>query len=125
MFESDAPDLVQGQGALTAGVFFYDRGSARIVRLSQWPDRRIAWSTGAAISADGRVAVFHSRRIEPNVPSPLRVFRIDLDVLGTVEDLGEGFGPTLSRDGRTVAYRTTEGARTAAGRVRTTTTFTR
>lgn len=119
VFQSDAPDLVQDNGALTTGVFYFDRGSARIVRLSQWPDGRIAWSGSAAISADGRVAVFQSRRSESNVPSPLRVYRVDLDTLGTIEDLGEGFGATVSRDGRTVAYRTMEGPRTASGHVRT------
>lgn len=119
VFESDAPDLMQDDGAGTRDVFYFDRGSARVVRLSQWPDGRTAWSAGAAISADGRVAVFHSRKSESDVPSPLSVFRIDLDTLGTIEDLGEGFGPTVSRDGRTVAYRVMESAGTTSGRVRT------
>ncbi len=67
------------------------------MRLSQWPDARTAWSAGAAISGDGRVAVFHSRKNESDVPSPMSVFRIDLDTLETVEDLGDNPGLRSAR----------------------------
>ena len=116
VFESDAPDLVADDRADTADVFYFNLASQRVVRLSQWPDDRIAWSTAAVISADGLVAVFQSRTLESEVPSPLRVFRVTFTSPGVIEDLGEGFGPSVSGDGRSVAYHTSPRSGTAAVR---------
>ena len=104
VFESDVTDLVEGDLPGTNDVFVFDRGTAAL--------RRIVATTGAApltaarpaLSTDGRTIVFDARPVDATPDQRSHVYRASLATANDVEDLGEGYGATVSGDGRIVAF---------------------
>jgi Tol biopolymer transport system component len=107
VFESDASDLIDDDQPGTSDVFLLDRRTGVLRRLSAFPGAGPTTSANAAISSDGRVVVFHSRRMDAPASVPTRVYRIVADHDGIPEDIGEGHSPAVSGDGRVLAYVTT------------------
>jgi Tol biopolymer transport system component len=113
VFESDAPDLDADDRADTSDVFFFDRATGTLRRLSQWPDTRQASSGCASISADGRVVAFHARDIAEPAATRYRVFLSTLDGSDAPREIAEGYNPAVNRDGRVLAYLVASRAGTA------------
>lgn len=104
VFESDAADLIGDERPSAPMVLFADLERGTIRRLSERLDLE-SWPSHAAISADGQTAVFQIRTVGEARQAPAHVFRSNLEVDTSAEDLGEGFAPTVSGDGRTIAFR--------------------
>lgn len=103
VFESDAVDLIGEDGPSAPMVLFADLDSGAIRRLSGPPDDE-SWPSRVAISADGRTAVFQVRTAGSSALRPAHVFRASLEAHTPAQDLGVGFAPTVSSDGRVIAY---------------------
>lgn len=104
VFESDASDLVDDDQPGTTDVFLADRKTGRLRRLSVFTGSGLATSRHPAISADGRVVVFQSRNPDAPAAQPNRVYRVAVDTDVVARDLGQGHSPTVSGDGRVMAY---------------------
>jgi Tol biopolymer transport system component len=104
VFESDASDLVDGDLPGTSHVFFLDRKTGVLRNLSPFTGLDPATSAHAAISSDGRVVVFHSRRQDAPATEPTRVYKVVVDTSEVAQDLGQGHSPTVNGDGRVTAY---------------------
>lgn len=109
-FESDATDLVDGDVPGTTDVFVFDRGTARLRRITPPSSAGPTMSARAALSADGRFVVFDVSAPATAPDQRRRVFRATVDTPGAVEDLGEGHGATTSGDGSVVAFVTSPGS---------------
>lgn len=103
VFESDASDLVDGDQPGTSDVFLLERTTGLLRRVSSFTGPDPHTSTHPAISSDGRVVVVHARRMDAPPSEPNRVHRLVADD-GVLEHVGEGHGPTVSGDGRVMAY---------------------
>lgn len=117
-FESDADNLVPGDGNGLLDVFVHDRDAATTIRVSLGMDAAEAngASFGAAISADGRFVAFSSEAsnlVDGDTNGTLDVFVHDL-ITGTTARIsvdstgGEAIGfstdPAISADGRFVSF---------------------
>lgn len=110
VFESDASDLVADDQPGTSDVFLVDRKTGGLRRLSAFTGSAPAASTHPAISSDGRVVVFHSRSLDAPATEPYRVYRVAVETGEVAQDLGQGHSPTVSGDGRVIAYVTASSA---------------
>lgn len=105
VFESDAADLVDDDTPGTGDVFFLDRAAGQLRRLSRLPAAGARMAAQAAISADGRTAVFHARDLDGAPSAPTRVYRVALDAAeAAATPLAIGHSPSVSGDGQRVAY---------------------
>ncbi len=117
-FESDAGSLVEGDENHTGDVFVHDLAS-RVTRLVSVAGNGLQTespSFGAAISADGMAVAFESfssRLVADDTNGALDVFVADVgtgdvDRVSLATDGGEAndrsYSPSISADGRTVAF---------------------
>ncbi len=115
-FESDASNLVSGDTNRLRDVFLHDRitGETSLVSVSSGGVQGIWGSAEASISADGRLIVFVSdsyNLVSPNTNGMANVFLHDritgetsLVSVSSGGDEINGFYPSISADGRFVAF---------------------
>ena len=119
-FESYAPNLVPGDTNALADVFRKDLATGEVVRCSSDKDGNQATggnSQNPSLSSDGRFVAFHSNapNLVPGDTNALTdVFRKDLatgetvrcstDALGNQATGGQAEAPSISADGRYVAF---------------------
>jgi Tol biopolymer transport system component len=103
VFESDVPDLVEGDTPGTVDVFVFDRASGSLRRIAPTTSAGPTMSAAPAVSTDGRVVVFDASAIGGTLVERRRVYRATVDD-GAIEDVGVGHSATVSGDGRVVAF---------------------
>ena len=104
VFESDATDLVEGDPPVTTDVFVLDRRTNALRRIAPITGAGPNTSARPALSADGRVMVFDSRPVDATPDQRSHVYRVSLDGPPDVQEVGEGYGATVSTDGSVVAF---------------------
>jgi Tol biopolymer transport system component len=104
VFESDVTDLVKDDAPGTNDVFVFDRGTGALRRILATTG--VAPSTAArpAVSADGHTIVFDAKSVDATPDQRSHIYRASVGTTTDVEDLGEGYGATVSGDGRIVAF---------------------
>jgi Tol biopolymer transport system component len=118
VFQSDASNLILEDDNHTTDIFVHDReiGSTQLVSMSSDGKQGNSTSSEAVISANGRYIAFHSyatNLVKNDTNKRIDVFVHDLTTAETTrvsiksnktQAKGASFGPTISADGRYVAF---------------------